>query len=48
MAKDEGEVGKKKLERITRYTTVGLGLLMGIAYTVMLHNYQILDAGTNF
>ncbi len=48
MAKDEGEVGKKKLERITRYTTVGLGLLMGVAYTVMLHNYQILDAGTNF
>lgn len=48
MAKDEGEVGKKKLERITRYTTVGLGLLMGIAYTVMLHNYQILDAGVNF
>ena len=27
MAKDEGEVGKKKIERITRYTTVGLGLI---------------------
>ena len=25
--------GQKKLERITRYTTVGLGLLMGFAYT---------------
>lgn len=48
MAKEEGEVGKKKLERITRYTTVGLGLLMGIAYTIMLHNYQILSANANF
>ncbi len=36
MAKEEGEDGKKKLERITRYTTVGLGLLMGVAYTIML------------
>ena len=48
MAKEEGEVGKKKLERITRYTTVGLGLLMGIAYTIMLNNYSILSADANF
>ena len=39
MAKEEGEEGKKKLERITRYTTVGLGLLLGWAYYSMLHNY---------
>ncbi len=39
MAKDEGEEGKKKIERITRYTTVGLGLLMGWAYYMMLRNY---------
>ncbi len=39
MAKDEGEAGKKKIERITRYTTVGLGLLMGWAYYTMLRNY---------
>ena len=26
MAKEEGEEGKKKIGRITRYTTVGLGL----------------------
>ena len=32
MAKDEGEAGKKKIERITRYTTVGLGLLLGFGY----------------
>ena len=40
MAKDEGEEGKKKIERITRYTTVGLGLLMGWAYYMMLANYS--------
>ena len=38
MAKEEGEVGKKKIERITRYTTVGLGLLLGIAYYTMISN----------
>ena len=40
MAKDEGEEGKKKIERITRYTTVGLGLLLGWAYYTMLRNYE--------
>lgn len=40
MAKDGGEEGKKKIERITRYTTVGLGLLMGWAYYMMLANYN--------
>ena len=39
MAKEEGEVGKKKIERITRYTTVGLGLLLGFAYYTMVSNY---------
>ncbi len=38
MAKDEGEAGKKKIERITRYTTVGLGLLLGFAYYTMISN----------
>ena len=38
MAKDEGEEGKKKINRITRYTTVGLGLLMGWAYYMMMVN----------
>ena len=38
LAKDGGEDGKKKIERITRYTTVGLGLLMGWAYYMMLRN----------
>ncbi len=41
MAKEEGEEGKKKLNLITRYTTVALGLLMGWAYYTMLSNYGI-------
>ena len=39
-AKDEGEVGKKKIERLTRYSTVGLGVLLGFAYYTMLRNYS--------
>ena len=39
MAKEEGEEGQKKIAKITRYTTVGLGLLMGWAYYQMLVNY---------
>ena len=39
LAKDGGEEGKKKIARISRYTTVGLGLLMGWAYYTMLRNY---------
>ncbi len=40
LAKDGGEEGKKKIARITRWTTVGLGLLMGWAYYMMLTNYE--------
>ena len=40
LAKEGGEEGKKKIARITRYTTVGLGLLMGWAYYMMLSNYS--------
>ena len=40
LSKEGGEEGKKKIERITRYTTVGLGLLMGWAYWMMLKNYN--------
>ena len=48
MAKEEGEAGKKKIERITRYTTVGLGLLMGWAYYTMLSNYGLLKTEGGF
>ena len=40
MAKEEGEEGQKKIAKITRYTTVGLGLLMGWANKQMLVNYS--------
>ena len=40
LAKEGGEEGQKKIARISRYTTVGLGLLMGWAYYTMLHNYS--------
>ena len=38
LSKDGGEEGKKKINMITRCTTVGLGLLMGWAYFMMLKN----------
>ena len=41
MSKEEGEEGKKKINMITRYTTVGLGLLMGWAYYTMLNSAGI-------
>ena len=37
MAKD-GEAGQKKLGRITRYATVVLGLMLGVAYYFMVRN----------
>jgi len=40
LSKDGGEEGKKKIARITRFTTIGLGVLMGWAYYMMLANYQ--------
>ena len=38
LSKEGGEEGKKKINTITRFTTVGLGLLMGWAYYMMLKN----------
>ncbi len=42
MSKEGGEEGRRKIASITRYSTVGLGLLMGFAYFVMLRNYNLL------
>ena len=41
MAKDEGEEGKKKINTITRYTTVGIALLQGFAYYMLLRNNTV-------
>ena len=48
LAKDGGEEGKKKITQITRYTTIGLGLLMGLAYYVMLNNYGSIITAEGF
>ena len=45
LSKEGGEEGKKKITMITRYTTVGLGLLMGFAYYMMLKNYGSVGYG---
>ena len=47
LSKEGGEEGKKKIERISRYTTIGLGLLMGWAYYMMLSssNYGVIKDG---
>ena len=42
MAKEEGEEGKKKIERITRFSTVALGLLLGFGYYTIVKNSGML------
>ncbi len=42
MAKEEGEEGKKKINKITRYTTVALGLLLGFGYYTLIKSYGVL------
>ena len=44
MAKEEGEEGKKKIERITRFTTVALGVLLGVGYYTIVKNSGLLVA----
>ena len=38
LSKDEGEEGKKKINNITRYSTVGIALLQGFGYYMLLRN----------
>ena len=38
LAKEGGEEGRKKIASITRYTTVGIGLVTGIAYYTLIRN----------
>ena len=46
LQKEGGEEGQKKLASITRYSTVGLGLLQGFAYYMLIRNNNLLTAGT--
>ena len=41
LAKDGGEEGKKKIQSITRYTTVGIGLLQGFGYYTLIKSYDL-------
>jgi len=42
LSKEEGEEGRKKIASITRYATVGIGLLMGFAYFMLIRNNGLL------
>ena len=40
LAKDGGEEGKRKIEAITRYTTVGIAILQGFGYYTWINYYN--------
>ena len=44
----EGEAGRKKIATITRYVTVGLGLIQGVAYYIGLRSNGIVKYDTGF
>ncbi len=46
MQKDEGEEGRKKIAAITRYTTVGIGLLQGFGYYTLIKSYDLINTGS--
>lgn len=41
LAKEGGEEGKKKIQSITRYATLGIGLLQGFGYYTLLRSYTL-------
>ena len=43
LAKEGGEEGRKKIQSITRYTTVGIAILQGFGYYVMMKRYDLLS-----
>lgn len=43
MAKEEGQEGKKKIEKITRYSTLAIGLLQGYAYYYLISANSLLS-----
>ena len=45
LSKEGGEEGRKKIASITRYATVGIGLLMGFAYYMLMRNYGLINSG---
>jgi len=47
-SKEEGEEGKKKINNLTRWTTVGLGVMLGFGYYTMISNAQVTLNGTDY
>ena len=45
MAKEEGEMGKKKIDKITRITTVALGVILGFGYYTLLSAQGMVEPG---
>ncbi len=44
LSKEGGEEGRKKINDITRYSTVGIGLLQGYAYYVLISRNNLLQS----
>ena len=44
LSKEGGEEGRKKINNITRYSTVGIGLLQGYAYYVLISRNNLLQS----
>ncbi len=42
LSKEGGEEGRKKIEKITRYSTIGIALLQGYGYYVLIKNNGLL------
>ena len=47
LAKDGGEEGRKKIQSITRYTTVAIAILQALGYYFMMKRYGILAPGAD-
>ena len=45
LAKDGGEEGRKKIQAITRYTTVAIAILQAVGYYFMMKRYDLLAPG---
>ena len=45
LSKDGGEEGRKKIQSITRYTTIAIAVLQAVGYYFMMKRYGILQTG---
>ena len=47
LARDGGEEGRKKIQSITRYTTIGIAVLQAVGYYMMMKHYGLLASGAD-